>query len=555
MAPFQARSCISLHERPAVSPDGKYVAYVQRDGNDYSLWIRQTTTASNVQIVAAQPGAVLAGATVTPDGSFVDFVRIRREREITSELWRVAFLGGTPHRLVDRVDTPVGWSSDGQRMAFVRVDVAPTGTSSALVIADADGSHPRELAIRRLPSLFGSLRNTMSTGAIPVRPDWSPDGRSIAVLGANVSPSGVIRQMVVIDVTSGSERVVPVAPSAGLLGLAWLDAESLVLNHVAEDGSPAQLWRIAYPTGQLSKITNDLSRYVGVSVTADRGSLVTAQYVARSSIWVGDGNGRKGSETLSIVRSRGIVTWAGERLLYMTDGRIMSVVPGRGTPEEIIEKGAFPSATSDGRTIVFSAAGESPTLGLWKADAGGRNRVQLVSGVAAQAAIGDNDRLVIFISIRGGQQTVWTVPIDVGMPTEIVKNFATGVSVSPDGRSLLFESRADREQRSLVICELPACTGRRTMVPPDGSQFRWGPDGRSVAYRDAATQANLRVQPLDGSPPHQLTHFPADRTITSFGWSHDGKRLTIARELVTNDIVLFKASNGDQRDAVERLPI
>jgi hypothetical protein len=61
-----------------------------------------------------------------------------------------------------------------------------------------------------------------------------------------------------------------------------------------------------------------------------------------------------------------------------------------------------------------------------------------------------------------------------------------------------------------------------------------------VAYRDAATQANLWVQPIDGSPPHQLTHFPTDRTISSFAWSRDGTRLAIARELVTNDIVLFK---------------
>ena len=40
-------------QSPAISPDGKYVAYVQRDGNDTSLWIRQTSTTSNVQIVRA----------------------------------------------------------------------------------------------------------------------------------------------------------------------------------------------------------------------------------------------------------------------------------------------------------------------------------------------------------------------------------------------------------------------------------------------------------------------------------------------------------------------
>ena len=31
----------------AFSPDGKYVAYVQQDGTDFSLWIRQATTASH----------------------------------------------------------------------------------------------------------------------------------------------------------------------------------------------------------------------------------------------------------------------------------------------------------------------------------------------------------------------------------------------------------------------------------------------------------------------------------------------------------------------------
>ena len=29
-----------------ISPDGKYVAYVQHGGTEFSLWIRQTTTAS-----------------------------------------------------------------------------------------------------------------------------------------------------------------------------------------------------------------------------------------------------------------------------------------------------------------------------------------------------------------------------------------------------------------------------------------------------------------------------------------------------------------------------
>ena len=105
-------------DRPAMSPDGKYVAYIQHDGNNDSLWIRQTATPSNVQIVPAEPGVALLGATVTPDGGYVDFVRSQRRLKV--ELWRVPFLGGTPKRIVDDIGSLVAWSADGRRMAFVR---------------------------------------------------------------------------------------------------------------------------------------------------------------------------------------------------------------------------------------------------------------------------------------------------------------------------------------------------------------------------------------------------------------------------------------------------
>src|SRR5262249_37065102 len=123
--------------QPAISPDGKYVAYVQRDGNDTSLWIRQTTTASNVQIVRPDKGVLLCCPTVTPDGSFVDYVKyVLPGQRVLPELWRVPFLGGTPKKLIDGVYSPVGWSPDDKRMAFVRVEVAANSSSMMLVIAD-----------------------------------------------------------------------------------------------------------------------------------------------------------------------------------------------------------------------------------------------------------------------------------------------------------------------------------------------------------------------------------------------------------------------------------
>jgi len=71
---------------PAISPDGRYVAYVQRDDTRYSLWIRQTATTSNVQIVAPEPGLPLLAPSVTPDGNFVDFIAGQR---FPTESWFV----------------------------------------------------------------------------------------------------------------------------------------------------------------------------------------------------------------------------------------------------------------------------------------------------------------------------------------------------------------------------------------------------------------------------------------------------------------------------------
>jgi hypothetical protein len=67
---------------------------------------------------------------VTPDGEFVDFVR-RMGRE--DDLWRVGFLGGTPKKLIDHVNSAIGWSPDTQHMAFVRS--LDSWTSSALLVA------------------------------------------------------------------------------------------------------------------------------------------------------------------------------------------------------------------------------------------------------------------------------------------------------------------------------------------------------------------------------------------------------------------------------------
>ena len=60
-----------------ISPDGKYLAYVRQQAGKQSLWLKQLSTDSEVQIANLQ-GDVCVGLAFSPDGSYVDFVRQAR---------------------------------------------------------------------------------------------------------------------------------------------------------------------------------------------------------------------------------------------------------------------------------------------------------------------------------------------------------------------------------------------------------------------------------------------------------------------------------------------
>jgi Tol biopolymer transport system component len=81
--------------------------------------VRQIASNSVVRIVPPEASVGIRSLAVTPDGSFVNYVR-RGIGELTNSLWRVPFLGGPALKLIDDVETAPGWSPDGKQMAFVR---------------------------------------------------------------------------------------------------------------------------------------------------------------------------------------------------------------------------------------------------------------------------------------------------------------------------------------------------------------------------------------------------------------------------------------------------
>ena len=159
---------------------------------DPSLWVRQTATTSDVQIVAPAP-VIYDGVGFSPDGNYVYYNTYPRPGGGLATLYRVPVLGGTPSIVLADVDSVIAFSPDASSFAFTR-GVPSKGTTGVL-IANADGTDVRELA-----TLAGSR-------AVSDRwPAWSPDGRTLLAIATKGAATSAV---FAVDVQNGRASEVP----------------------------------------------------------------------------------------------------------------------------------------------------------------------------------------------------------------------------------------------------------------------------------------------------------------------------------------------------------
>ena len=225
------------------------------------------------------------------------------------------------------------------------------------------------------------------------------------------------------------------------------------------------------------------------------------------------------------------VAWAGGRLLFERRGSIWSVLPGKEPARELIADATAPAASADGRTVLYRTAdrGDGET---WKADGDGR-RVSRVLTVPEQLVVTRDGRFGVYLTTHADNQSPWVVSLDTGAASPLDTDFVPGAAydVSPDGTSVLFHRPRPGGEGEIVICELPACTVRRTLAAPRRAlgRIRWTPDGQGLAFKDP-TNVNIMVQPFDGRPAYLLRISRAATFSTSPGrrtartWRSCGQR-------------------------------
>ena len=549
-----------------VSPDGKFIAYIQRENGKYSLWTKAVATGSALQIVQPAEGLGMAYLRFSPDGNYVYYSA--EEKSGPDVLYQIPVLGGTAKKMLAqgltsarlpegninqptddtrfRADTPITFSPDGKQFAFVSYNGDPGG--SQLVVVNTDGRGERRILASR------PVREQFSGGG----PSWSPDGKIIAI-GASTGTGSTPQAMVVgVAFENGEVKTLSQQSWNSIGRLEWFrDGSGLMLLAKEKSEDKRQIWQLSYPGGEAHCITNDLNSYASLSLTADSGALVTVQSQISSNIWVAP-NGDAGGARQLTSRSNADEGFFGAA--WTPDGRIVYsstaainhsnvwIMNGDGSnPKQLTDSGAddmLPAVSPDGRYIVFTS-NRSGKLNLWRMDTDGGNLKQLTNGMALEPDFSPDGRWVACIFVQSGKMTLWKVPVDGGSPVQLTETFANAPAVSSDGKLIAYfyyDERAEKKTKVVIISSegsSPVKVLDYTPAPPPNVGLQWSPDDSSIIYQDGRQGgANLWRLPLNGGPARQVTDFKSEQ-IWNFYFTRDGRQLVCARGTTTSDVVMI----------------
>jgi serine/threonine protein kinase/Tol biopolymer transport system component len=472
---------------PALSPDGKWVAYLSNARGPTDVWVKfiaggepANLTASAGIVVQSQD--YIGGLDVSPDGTLIAFTAGRPGSGTTEmSTWVIpAPLGGVPRKLLNEPNQGLRWSPDGKRIAYMR----PGGSAGdGLVVADADGQNERQLIDPQGGRHVHWLR-------------WSADSRYVyfnyGIQNFNTEPTQIGRVLAaggsLEPVVQTTRRAVYPFPSRDGTGLFYA---------ANRDSADLSLWWRDLRSGRDYRVTSGVGEYGEPYLSPDGQRLVGTVVNARQAL-----------ERVAVAFDRQVA------LEPLTDGFT----------------GDFdPSWSPDGRRLAFSSS-RGGNRNLWSALANLSQPMPITAqeNFDERPVFSPDGRQVAFVSDRGGRRGLWVVNVDGGTPRLIAHaDVLDTISWSADGRHLV-SAVPGGEAPGLITVSVTDGAVARLSTPAAAHAPTWSPSGDVIAYLEPrlGLGTRLRFVTPNGQPVYEsLPEVPQQLGNGVLAWSPDGRRL------------------------------
>jgi Tol biopolymer transport system component len=254
-----------LEEYPALSPDGRSVAFTSDSSGHRQIWVKLIGGGPPLQIT--QDASDHLYPRWSRDSASILYFSPPREGEEQGALWELPALGGAPRRLTSSLsDCEV--SHDGQKLAFFQLNHRQV----QLVVTDRNGAGAK--AILQAPPSFEYLH-----------PRWSPEDHTIAYQHATAIWAD---DLYTVNATGGEPRQVTTEGDL-MNGLAWTQDGSGIVYSSARNSTvlylpSMHLWLKRLDGGSPQQLTFGEDSYEGPD-TGDKGTILASYRHMHYDIW------------------------------------------------------------------------------------------------------------------------------------------------------------------------------------------------------------------------------------------------------------------------------
>jgi serine/threonine protein kinase len=520
----------------AISPDGKFVAFISDHDGQYDIWVSQIETGNVYNRTQGQGGDVRSGLHAL--GFSANSSQIILTGSPLRKLQTIPLLGGQiKNVLVDGVGQ-ADWSPDGRRVVYFK-----TSPGDPLYVSDGDGTNSRMI----LDSEKGMHQHY---------PTWSHDGDWIYLVRGreNVWDTDLWRIR-----PDGSELERLTKNRRNVTCPAPLNERIVLFVARNEDGSGPWLWAHDIESAISYRVSIGLEKYSSLSVNQDGNLLVTTIIHPEADLWSVPILNRVATDDDADIYELPAVYAQGPRF----GGKVLYFLSSRGTgiglwkyeddQVEEVWSGAkaalfkAPAVSPDGKSVAITLRRDGKNrIHLLSADGSNLRKLSETIDVRGTASWSPDARWILTGGYDVNGSGLFKISVDSKKSERIVDGEALNPVWSPDGDLIVYIGEQVGTFSSIVAIKPD---GTRIEFPEikvwiRGDRYRFLPDGSGLVYMGGLiTPQEFWLLDFSTMKSRKLTELTKGTQTNSFDISPDGLSIVFDRLRENSEIVLIELAN------------